>query len=88
MARPATKFANRSKKQAQELNDLYKTHACHYTRMRAHAILLSGRGYQVKQIVDILSVSRDSVESWIDPVGRGCSMRTRPRSSSNCFASN
>lgn len=67
MARPATKFAQvKNAKQRNELLEMWKTHHCHYTRMRAHAILLSDQGYAVSSLVDIFDVDRDSVSSWID----------------------
>lgn len=67
MARPSTKFADViSEEQRKELTDMWKSHHCHYTRVRAHAVLLSGQGYEISQIVDIFGVDRDSVSSWID----------------------
>lgn len=67
MARPASKFANISSDEArEELVTLWKTHPHHYTRVRAHAILLSGQKYTIKQITEIFGVDRDSVASWID----------------------
>lgn len=67
MARPSTKFASiSSDEQRQQLTEMWKTHHCHYTRVRAHAILLSGQQYEITSIVDIFGVDRDSVSSWID----------------------
>lgn len=67
MARPATKFARvKNAEQRQLLVQMWKTHDCHYTRMRAHAIILSDQGYSVSELVDIFGVDRDSVASWID----------------------
>jgi len=67
MARPASKFAViQNDKSRDELVTLWKTHPLHYTRVRAHAILLSGQEYTVKQITEIFGVDRDSVASWID----------------------
>lgn len=72
MARPASKFAvipdDQSRK---ELVTLWKTHPHHYTRVRAHAILLSSEEYTVKQITEIFGVDRDSVRSWIDRFNEG-----------------
>lgn len=34
--------------------------------MRCHCILLSARGYSIKEIADIFQVYRDTVSSWID----------------------
>lgn len=72
MARPSTKFADvRSDKQRDELTEMWKSHHCHYTRVRAHAILLSGQGYEISRIVDIFGVDRNSVSSWIDRFNQG-----------------
>jgi len=72
MARPSTKFADvKSDKQRRELTEMWKSHHCHYTRVRAHAILLSGQGYEISRIVDIFGVDRDSVSSWIDRFNQG-----------------
>src|SRR5215210_639080 len=61
-----TKFANElSKKQRQELSQLMKT-SNEQVRQRAHAILLSARGYSVDQIADIYEVDRDTVSIWLD----------------------
>jgi len=72
VARPATKFANvTSDKQRQPLTDMWKMHHCHYTRIRAHAVLLSGQGYAISSLVDIFGVGRDSVTSWVDRFADG-----------------
>lgn len=42
-----------------------KTHRSSRVRVRAHAVLLSAKGYSIKQISDILEVSRESVSSWL-----------------------
>jgi len=34
--------------------------------MRAHATLLSDRGYAVDRIADIYEVDRESVSTWLD----------------------
>jgi transposase len=67
MARPASKFAHiKSPEQRDELIAMWKTDSHHYTRMRAHAVLLSCEGFDVSTLVRIFSVDRDSVVSWID----------------------
>lgn len=67
MARPASKFASlQSPQQRDELVALWKTDPHHYTRMRAHAVLLSCEGFDVSTLVRIFSVDRDSVSGWID----------------------
>src|SRR6266851_7218087 len=61
-----TKFVNQlSEKQRQELSQLMKT-GTEPVRRRAHAILLSARGYSVDQISDIYEVDRDTVSLWLD----------------------
>ena len=49
-----------------ELKDVMKSHPNARTRMRAHAILLSFRGYTIDRIADIYEVDRDSVSTWLD----------------------
>jgi transposase len=72
MARPATVFAKiPNQEQRDRLVELWKQHPNHYTRMRAHAIILSDAQYQVDQIVDIFGVSRDSVRAWIKRFAEG-----------------
>ncbi len=72
MARPSMKFAKiTSVQQEQQLTEMWKTHHCHYTRVRAHAILLSNQQYEISAIVDIFGVDRDSVSSWIDRFSEG-----------------
>lgn len=50
----------------QELQKIYQHHTCFKNRQRAHAILLSLRGYTINQIQDILQTDRDSISVWID----------------------
>lgn len=72
MARPASKFAViENEKSRDELVTLWKTHPHHYTRVRAHAILLSSQQYTVKEITEIFGVDRDSVASWIERFDAG-----------------
>ena len=67
MARPASKFARiKHPRQRDELVALWKSDPHHYTRMRAHAVLLSSEGFDVGTLMRIFSVDRDSVSSWID----------------------
>ena len=57
MARPSTKFADvTTETHRKELTDMWKAHHCHYTRVRGHAVLLSGQGYKISQLVDIFGV--------------------------------
>ena len=67
MARPSSKFANiKNDKQRDKLTNMWKSHRCHYTRLRAQAILLSDRGKPIREIGETLHVDRNSVASWID----------------------
>jgi hypothetical protein len=61
-----------SKEVQQELQKIYHQHACFRNRQRAHAILLSQRGYSLNQIRDILQADRDSISVWIDNSRTGC----------------
>jgi transposase len=61
-----TKFVNElSEKQREELRELMKT-SNEQVRKRAHAVLLSSRGYSVDRIADIYEVDRDTVSRWLD----------------------
>jgi transposase len=61
-----TKFVNKlSGKQREELYQLMKT-GNEQVRRRAHATLLSARGYSVDEIADIYEVDRDTVSIWLD----------------------
>ena len=44
---------------------MYRHHPNHYTRLRAHSLLLSHQGRCVSDIAAILDVHRQSVASWI-----------------------
>ena len=47
------------------LHEMHKHHPFHWTRMRAHAILLSASGYRVQAIAAIYGVCRQTVSSWL-----------------------
>lgn len=64
MKTPTNFISDLSESQRQELRELMKT-APEHVRKRAHAILLSSRGYSVDQIADIYEVDRDTVSSWL-----------------------
>lgn len=67
MARPSSKFATiQSPQQRDELIAIWKTDPHHYTRMRAHAVILSSEGFDISTLARIFSVDRDSLTSWID----------------------
>ncbi len=48
------------------LRHLMKTHAVYQVRQRAHAILLSAKGYKVNQLADIFDVDRDAITEWFN----------------------
>lgn len=50
----------------QVLNDAYMQGEKPALRRRAHAILLSNKGYTINQISDILAVRRGTVSIWFD----------------------
>lgn len=61
-----TNFVNElSEEQREELRQLMKT-GHEQVRRRAHAVLLSSRGYSVDQIAHIYEVDRDTVSNWLD----------------------
>lgn len=62
-----TKFVKSlTDEQSEQLKEVMKSQAPQRKRMRAHAILLSDRGYSIDQIADIYQVDRDRVSAWLD----------------------
>ena len=49
----------------QQLEDLYRHHASFALRQRAHAILLSAKGFTIPQLHEIFAVDRDTISAWI-----------------------
>lgn len=47
------------------LESMRKNHPSQATRVRAHAIVLSNRGYSIQEIADVTAVCRQTVSSWI-----------------------
>jgi transposase len=67
MGRPASKFANPlSAVDRAFLNKVWREHPTYTVRCRAHAILLSVRGFTVTQLQSILSISRRTALAWLD----------------------
>lgn len=65
--RTPTKFVKPlSEAQQLRLKEIQKNDPAHRTRMRAHVVLLSARGYSVNQIADIYQQDRDRVSLWLD----------------------
>src|SRR5216683_5158821 len=64
--RPPNRFVKPlSDAQRHELNQMMKT-GTEAARRRAHAVLLSARGYSVDPIADIYEADRDTVGRWLD----------------------
>ncbi len=64
------------------LQEMHRHHRNHYTRLRAHSVLLSHDGWSVKEIAKVLGVNRQSVASWLhawEELGL-CGLIERPRS--------
>lgn len=53
-----------TEEQREELRELMKT-ANEHVRRRAHAVLLSARGYSIDRIADIYEVDRNTVSRWL-----------------------
>src|SRR5262245_45068995 len=65
--RTATKFvAPLTDEQRQRLKEIYKTDANWRRRMRAQAILLSEKGFELNQLATIFEIDRDSISQWLD----------------------
>jgi len=67
MGRPATKFVKPLSKADQEhLVQVCREHKVYTVRCRAHAILLSSRGFPVSEIQEIFNISKPTALSWLD----------------------
>lgn len=65
--KPPTKFVSSlKKKQRKILEQLHKDDPSVRVRMRAHAILLSSRGWSIIDIAEVYQVRRQTVSVWID----------------------
>lgn len=64
------------------LMTMHKNHKSSRVRKRAHIIMLSSKGYQIKDIAAICQVTRQSVSSYIDSWARFglAGMYDKPRS--------
>lgn len=64
---PRSRYVRPLSESSQEaLEDIYRSHPDFNYRQRAHAILLSHKGYNLKQLHDILSVDRDTLSQWLN----------------------
>ncbi|MDP3010731.1 MAG: helix-turn-helix domain-containing protein, partial [Methylococcales bacterium] len=50
----------------EQLNQMYASHLNFRVRQRAHAILLSSKGYAIAKLQDIFEVDRDTISIWLD----------------------
>jgi hypothetical protein len=65
--RTPTKFvAPLTDTERQRLKEIHRTDANWRTRMRAHAVLLSEKGFALDQLATIFEVDRDSISQWLD----------------------
>ncbi len=48
------------------LEDLHREGKTHRQRQRAHAVLLSSKGFALEQLADIFSADRDTISGWLD----------------------
>lgn len=55
-----------SDEQRCELLGIRKRSDCHRERERAHAVLLSAKGYSLDQLADILEADRGTISHWLD----------------------
>jgi transposase len=61
------RFVNQLTEEAKlQLEAIYHDHTDFALRRRAHAILLSDRGFTISQLQDIFAVDRDTVSAWLD----------------------
>lgn len=65
MPRPNKIVKNLTEEAQGLLEKIYREHSSFAYRQRAHAILLSARGYTINQLQDIFAVDRDTISGWI-----------------------
>lgn len=65
--RTPTKFVETlTDDQRQRLKEIQRGDSNWRTRMRAHAVLLSEKGFSLNQLATIFEIDRDSVSQWLD----------------------
>jgi hypothetical protein len=65
--RTLTKFVSPlSDEKRQRLTEIHRTNSSWRTRTRAHAILLSEKGFPLDQLAPIFDVDRDAISQWLD----------------------
>jgi transposase len=60
-----------SEEQRRGLAGLHRTGRSHRVRQRAHALLLSAKGYTLDEIAEVLAVDRDALARTLDRWQRG-----------------
>ncbi len=55
-----------SEQERQVLRQAHKSAPSHRERQRAHALLLSDKGYRLDQLADIFEADRDTISRWLD----------------------
>lgn len=58
--------ASLSEEHRESLQSLMKRSPNHRVRQRAHAILLSARGYSIETLSDIFEAHRNTISDWLD----------------------
>ena len=48
------------------LKEAHKHHSSNRSRQRAHALLLSHKGYTITQLTDIFDVNRGTISQWLN----------------------
>lgn len=66
MRRPTKFVQGLTDDKQRQLKAIMKSDAPQSKRKRAHAILLSFRGYSIDQIADIYEIDRDRVSQWFE----------------------
>jgi transposase len=85
------KFYALYKKLTQEeiitLNEMHKNHPLHLSRKRAHALLLSYKGYSVPMICFTYNVCRQTVSTWFHKWKKNglCGLIDRSGRGRNCL---
>ncbi len=55
-----------SQAERETLRQMHKNAGTHRERQRAHAVLLSAKGYRLDQLSDIFEADRDTISRWLD----------------------
>jgi transposase len=60
-----------SEKEKTDLEQLHRSGTSHRERVRAHAVLLSAKGFEVETLAVIFSVDRDTASRWLERFEQG-----------------